>query len=172
MLCDIVERACVPSVDAATTASPYIPEIKYARVISVYDGDTITVGHKSVSNTCCCCPCIFRSKIFKYKVRLNGIDSPELRSNHVDEKAVAYMAKKHLTSVISGKVVKLKVVGYDKYGRVLADVSYNSLNISEHMIDVGLAVEYDGKKKQEVDWMKLLLSKTESSKELGHLTIV
>jgi endonuclease YncB( thermonuclease family) len=82
------------------------------------------------------------------------------------------MAKKHLTSVISGKVVKLKVVGYDKYGRVLADVSYNSLNISEHMIDVGLAVEYDGKKKQEVDWMKLLLSKTESSKELGHLTIV
>lgn len=45
-----------------------------AKVIKVYDGDTITV----VFN--------YNNKYYKWNCRLNGIDTPEIKSNNEDEK--------------------------------------------------------------------------------------
>ena len=48
----------------------FIPQIKYAKVIKVYDGDTITVASKLPFKS---------SPIYRFSVRLRSIDSPEIK---------------------------------------------------------------------------------------------
>ena len=49
----------------------FIAPINSGRVIKVYDGDTITVASKI--------PGLKKSPIYKFSIRLNGIDCPEMR---------------------------------------------------------------------------------------------
>jgi hypothetical protein len=52
-----------------------------------------------------------------------------------------------------GKIVELKNVSTEKYGRVLADVYLDSLNLCDWMIEHGYAVKYDGgTKHRPEDW--------------------
>ena len=69
-------------------------------VVSVLDGDTISVMHNGRAE----------------KVRLSGIDCPE--------KGQAYgnNAKHAASELVYGKEVTLQTYGLDKYGRTLADV--------------------------------------------------
>jgi endonuclease YncB( thermonuclease family) len=122
---------------------PYIPDIQYGKVIKVYDGDTITVA------------CILKNDktVYRFPVRLNGIDCPELNSRDIDEKHVAIIAQDILSNLVMNKFVKLLNVKHDKYGRILADVYINKTNLSEFMLSKRLAVPYYGKKKKQVNWM-------------------
>ena len=49
----------------------FIPPLKTGKVIKVYDGDTITIASRV--------PGLYNSPIYKFSVRLNGIDSPEMK---------------------------------------------------------------------------------------------
>lgn len=98
----------------------YIPNIKYARVASVYDGDTITIATTKRR--------IFSpSATYAFKVRIAKIDCPEIRGSPQTEHQFALLAKEFVTSRLLNKVVKLQIHGYDKYGRLLADVYYTEL---------------------------------------------
>jgi len=77
-------------------------------------------------------------------VRLNGIDCPEIKGKNEDEKKCATIAKSELSSLIMNKIVILKNVSSEKYGRILADVYLNDIHLNKHMIEKRLAVEYDG----------------------------
>lgn len=116
------------------------------KVLSVYDGDTITVALP------------FCGKLFKTKCRLLGIDSPEIRTKDAIEKVAAVLARDWLRSRIGGRRVWLQCKGYDKYGRLLANVfereqeaqthqgasGSGSGSINSLMVTHGHAVEYDG----------------------------
>ena len=103
----------------------FIPKIEKCSVVSVYDGDTITIAS-----------------------RIYGIDCPEMKSRDEKEKEIALIAKKTIEDEILHKKIILKNLKYDKYGRLLANVFYKNVDISQMMIDKKLAVPYFGKKKE------------------------
>lgn len=125
---------------------PFKPPITGGRVIKVYDGDTITVASKLPYK---------KSPLYRWSVRIRGIDCPEMKSHDKHEKTVARIAQTKLSTMILHKPVKLENVSNDKYGRVLADVYYKKKNIANFMLKNKLAVEYYGKtKKPPSDWLK------------------
>ena len=127
-------------------AIQFIPPITTGRVIKVYDGDTITIVAKLPYK---------KSPLYKFSVRLNGIDCPEIKGETEDEKQCAQLAKKELEDLILNKQITLKNLATEKYGRILADVYLDNLHLNKHMLDKRLAVCYDGgKKNKPVSWLK------------------
>jgi micrococcal nuclease len=125
---------------------PFVPDIKYGKVIKVYDGDTITIASKMPYK---------KSPVYRFSVRLNRIDCPEIKGKNDNEKECAKLAKKEIEEMIMGKIVRLENVKMEKYGRLLAEVYYNNINLSEHLLEKRLAVTYDGGTKMVIDnWME------------------
>jgi len=113
----------------------FIPPISIGKVIKVYDGDTITIASKLPYAD---------SLLYRFSVRLNGIDCPEIKSKSEDEKECALMAKEELIELLMGNVVELRNSKTEKYGRILSDVYINNLHVNNYMIEKRLAVKYDG----------------------------
>ena len=117
---------------------PFIPPIQYGKVIKVYDGDTITIA-SVLPNTI--------EPIYRFSIRLNGIDTPEIRGKTLEEKELAIQVRDALTEKIYGKMVELRNVDNEKYGRILAEVYLENENINQWLVDENMAVTYDGGKK-------------------------
>lgn len=111
----------------------------YARVVSVYDGDTITIVFE------------YHKQMIKYSCRIYGIDTPEIRTSDPEEKKLGFAARDYLRSIILDKVVKVNFMKFDKYGRILITLSTTINNepkdISNLMIAEGYAKPYFGGKK-------------------------
>lgn len=113
------------------------------KVCNVYDGDTIYVIIE-----------VIEDKFFKFKVRLNGFDSCEMkplksiqnRSEHIE---CAKKLKQLLSDLILYKIVEIKCDEYDKYGRILGNVYYKDVCINKLLIDLKLVKPYSGNKKSE-----------------------
>ena len=106
------------------------------KVTWVYGGDTIKVqGHDA-----------------EIKVRLMGIDAPEM-SKKKGEPGQPYSqeAKKHLASLIYGKMVDVTGYGLDRYNRVLGVVYLDGKNINLEMVKASLAEVYRGKMRKDFD---------------------
>tara|TARA_Y200000002_G_scaffold377082_1_gene382058 strand:- start:1254 stop:1724 length:471 start_codon:yes stop_codon:yes gene_type:complete len=113
---------------------PFHPSVKYGKVIKVYDGDTITLAAKPYEN----------HPIYRFSVRLNGIDTPEIKTKVENEKKHALIARDALSERILNKIVRLENVESEKYGRLLADVYLDNDNLNEWMIEKNYAVKYAG----------------------------
>lgn len=120
------------------TSIPFVPDVKEGKVIKVYDGDTITIATYVPGS----------KNLYRFSVRLNGIDTPEMKTHNLQEKQLATKARDALSSRIYGKVVQLKEVSFEKYGRLLATVMYNNENMNQWMLDEKHAVPYNGGTKQ------------------------
>jgi endonuclease YncB( thermonuclease family) len=116
----------------------FIPPVQFGKVVKVYDGDTITVA--------CYLQFVHDEKAtcYKFSVRLNGIDTPEIKGKTLGERELAKKARDALSDLIFGKIVELRNVSLEKYGRLLADVYINGLHVNGWMIEKGFAVKYDG----------------------------
>ena len=117
---------------------------RLAKVVEVYDGDTVTV----------ILFCGFRRQTLK--VRIYGLDTPEIRplkslSNREDEIKRAKAARDFLKQMVLNKVVLLETRGRDKYGRLLSSVYIKTrctlINIGQMMIEEGYGIPYFGGKK-------------------------
>ena len=104
-------------------------------VIKVYDGDTFTIASKMP---------IENSPLYRFPVRLKGIDAPEIKSHSDDEKVMAHEARDALSKMILHKKVTLKNIRNEKYGRILADVYLDNFYINEWLLKEHYAVPYDG----------------------------
>ena len=118
-----------------TEVKPFIPPITSGFVVKVYDGDTITIISKLPYK---------ESSLYKFSVRLNGIDCPEIKGETLKEKQCAQLAKEELSKLILNKNVILKDLKTEKYGRILAEVYLDDLHLNQYMLDKKLAVKYDG----------------------------
>ena len=114
----------------------FIPPLKTGKVIKVYDGDTITIASKV--------PGLYNSPIYKFSVRLNGIDTPEMRTKDEDEKEIATLARDALSEKIMGKEIRLENIKTEKYGRVLCDIYLDKSHLNKWLIDEKYALPYDG----------------------------
>lgn len=127
-----------PIVSNENTKYPkYIPEITKGKVVKVYDGDTITIIGRVKHNP----------KLYKFSVRLAGIDCPEMRTHNDNEKEIAIKAKEYLVKEIFDKEITLKKVDTEKYGRLLAYVYLGKRCMNVELMVNNLAVPYDGGKK-------------------------
>ena len=104
-------------------------------VISNYDGDTLTVDIPDV-------PALFGDNI---KVRILGIDTPEIKGKCEKEKQLAQEVKLYVHNILS-EATKIDLVNIkrDKYFRILADVKTSEGDLAKLLLDKGYAVEYDG----------------------------
>ena len=127
---------------------PFVPPITSGLVIKVYDGDTFTLVSKLP---------YLDSPVYRFSVRLLGIDCAELKSKDETEKSCAIAARDELTRMVLNKYVTLHNVQTEKYGRILANVYVDDLNINKHMLEKRLAVEYDGKTKRNPEhWLQIV----------------
>ena len=118
---------------------PFVPPITSGVVVKVYDGDTITIASKL--------PCQ-DSPLYRFSVRLAGIDCPEIKGKLATERKCAVLAKAEVSKLCLGKQVTLQNVGTEKYGRILANVyTPDGLHINQYMLEKRLAVAYDGGRK-------------------------
>ena len=139
-------EAKVPSTDSSSSSKnlpdeiewkdtvPYIPPVTRGRVIKVYDGDTITIATYVHG----------LPDLYRFSVRLNGIDCPEMKTKNESEKAVAKIAKQCLSDIILGRDVELRDVQLEKYGRLLAEVWCDGVSMNDMLVKERLAVSYDG----------------------------
>lgn len=118
---------------------PFVPPISSGEVIKVYDGDTITIASRFPYP---------ESPLYRFNVRLNGIDAPEIKSKSKEECICAEIAKQALTDLILHKTVILKNQQTEKYGRLLADVYLENLHVNQWLLNNWYAVPYDGKTKK------------------------
>jgi endonuclease YncB( thermonuclease family) len=122
--------------------------IKGGRVIKVYDGDTITIASKL---------CHSDSQLYRFSVRLNGIDTPEMKGKDIseEEKEAAKNARDFVANLVLNKFVTLENISNEKYGRILADVYINNIHLNELLLRERYAVKYDGGTKQKpTSWLK------------------
>jgi len=120
------------------------PYVYQAEVISVYDGDTITVMLD-----------LGMSITRKASCRLDGIDTPEIRTKVAGEKVAAYAARDRVRALVLGKKVTLQSISKpDKYGRLLVRVwSDEGLCVNDLLISEGHAIAYNGGTKTSwADW--------------------
>ena len=90
------------------------------KVVSVADGDTITV--------------LYGKK--QYKIRFQHIDCPE------SSQAFGTKAKQVLSNKVFGKIVSVKWTEKDRYERILGDVYIGKRRINAEMVNEGLAWHY------------------------------
>ena len=120
---------------ARETLSGPIP----ATVLKVFDGDTVIVRAR-----------IWLGQAVETKVRLTGINAPELNGRCEKERHLAQRARQVLTEAIDGKPVSLSNIVYGKYaGRVLASLAVSGGgDASLTLIKAGLARPYSGGKRR------------------------
>jgi len=116
-----------------------------ARVTEVYDGDTVTVDVDLG----------FTVTVRALRLRLSGIDTPEIRTRDKQEKLAGYKARDWLREQIDGKEIMVRTEKTGKHGRYIATIwsidengtrSEESLN--DEMLRNGLARVYGWKNKE------------------------
>lgn len=125
---------------------PFVPPITRGKVVKVYDGDTLTVASRLP---------YLSSPLFRFQVRLAGIDCPEMKTKNESEKQVALLAKEFISSRVLNKMVELQNVETEKYGRLLARVYCDGRCLNDELCEQNLAVGYQGGTKQSPeDWLQ------------------
>lgn len=109
-----------------------------AKAISVYDGDTVTLvvdlGFKISTEV---------------KLRLEGIDTPELRGGSDETKQRARDARDHLRRRLDEGAVRVQTTKKGKYGRWLGVlwVGDSTESINDELVRLGHAKPYSGGKR-------------------------
>lgn len=126
------------------------------RLVDIIDGDSLSIILPLFNN------------YYRYNVRINGIDTCELKSKNQENKTLALQARSCLLKLVTAKdhpitlsrqeikqilnenvfVVYLKCLDFDKYGRLLAEIyTHSDVSFSQHLLDNKLAYKYTGQTK-------------------------
>lgn len=109
-----------------------------AQVQRVVDGDTLEVR-----------AAIWIDQTLDIRVRIDGVDAPELKARCADERRRAEAARDYLSRRLGTARVQLTSIAYDKYGgRVRASVSDGKGDVGQALIAQGLARPYHGERRQ------------------------
>lgn len=105
-----------------------------AKILSVYDGDTCTADIQLG----------FYVIAHKVKLRLYGINTPEIRGGTAETKKAGITARDWLREQILDKEVVIKSFGKGKYGRWLVEIylEEDGVSLNQQLIDKGFAQSY------------------------------
>ena len=106
----------IPNAFGGPDASAPVPDT--GRVVEVYDGDTLTLASGD-------------------KIRLRWVNTPELRP----KEDYGIEAREAARELVLGRVVKLVPgpVKRDGYGRIIAGIEIDGIDLSTHLLSLGLA---------------------------------
>ncbi len=122
---------------ALLLAAAQIPGPLPAKVIRVIDGDSIEVRVDT-----------WPRHYVEMTIRVDGVDTPEIRGKCQREKNLAAAAKAFVVATV-GKTVKLENVREGKYaGRMVAKVLVGGKDLAEMLIAKGLGRPYGGGKRK------------------------
>ncbi|HUX36836.1 MAG TPA: thermonuclease family protein [Rectinemataceae bacterium] len=110
----------VALIAAGLWAKASYPPLIVGKVVGVHDGDTITVLQAER----------------QYKIRLDGIDAPEL------SQAYGQVSKRFASAFAFGKTARVEVHGVDRYGRYLGEVFVEGRSLNRELVKAGLAWQY------------------------------
>jgi len=114
-------------------------DVKISKVISIYDGDTIRVNIDSF-------PDIIGKNI---RIRIKGIDAPEIKGKCQKEIDLAIMARDYLRNAINqSSQIELRNMERGKYFRIVGELYIDGENISKGLLKEKLAYIYHGGKKR------------------------
>lgn len=124
------------------------------KVLDVHDGDTLTIQVPSENNK-------------KYKVRMLGVDTPEVDFFEHTQGEPAFTARDFLRSLVpvgSTATVEFDADGFDKHNRILGRIFADGVEVNREMLKNGwgyfyfifpfdkkIAVEYSALAKSAVD---------------------
>ena len=107
-----------------TSAHAATPRTLVAKIERVSDGDTVTA---------------ISSNQIKLRIRLLGIDAPEVPHGPKPGQPYGEDARDYLDHLIGGKTVRVDAYGPDKYKRVVAVVWDEQINVNLLMVAMGYA---------------------------------
>ncbi len=109
------------------------------RISKVVDGDTLVVVAQ-----------IWIDQRLRTKVRIFGIDAPELRSRCKAERRQAQAARKALRNLLKGRRAVLREIRYGKYaGRVIARVfNLDGVDVGRALLKDGVVRAYRGRRRK------------------------
>jgi endonuclease YncB( thermonuclease family) len=140
-----MNRAVSPASRMAVTSVPAFAQppalrgVHPAQVLRIHDGDT------------------FEARVHLWpgldvttRVRLRGIDAPEMRARCAEERDKAEAARDALRAILAQGEVGIGRVTLDKYGgRVLADaMTHATPDVARAMLDTGLVRNYSGGRRE------------------------
>ena len=85
------------------------------------------------------------------KIRLVGIDAPELKHGKKTAQPYAQKSKDELNNLIKDKNVSVKLHKKDIYKRYLGEIFYKNINVNLKMLEIGAAEVYKGKNEKSID---------------------
>lgn len=110
-------------------------DINNVEFVYNYDGDTINVNIRGW-------PHIIGQLM---PIRVNGVDTPEIKGKCIEEKVMAHMAKQFVyNELVDAETIDLVNPSRGKYYRIVADVQYDGKSLTEELLRHGYAYEYDG----------------------------
>jgi endonuclease YncB( thermonuclease family) len=114
-------------------------------VQDVVDGDTFHITF------------LLHSKPITMKLRLQGVDTPEIHGKTDLEKEAAIKIKNDLEKRLRGKFVCCQLHKWDKYGgRIVGTLQFKNIDLSNYLISKKYGKKYEGSKKDE--WTQEQLS--------------
>ena len=120
-------------VSSSALAEMTVPGPINARVVSIYDGDTLTVDAEPWPRI-----------LIRTSVRIDGVDTPEIRGKCEKERELAIAAREFVRARI-GEKVQLTNVRLGKFaGRVIADIHVGEERLADLLVAEGLGRPYDG----------------------------
>ena len=130
----------------------YVYRIQVTRVV---DGDTVDANIDLGFNM-----------MYKERIRLMGIDTPESRTRNKHEKCLGLASKNRIKELLKGAVVDGKrgkkaiylqtsKEGKGKFGRILGTLWVNGFNVNQQLVSENHARPYfGGKKRAQGEWTK------------------
>ena len=109
------------------------------KVVDVYDGDTVKIVFPLSEKE--------PERLYRWNCRLINVDTPEIRTKNLKEKAYAKVVRDKLREKILNKLVYIKCLDFDKYGRLLVEIFDNEKCeecINNWLILNEYAKKYDG----------------------------
>ena len=117
------------------------------RVVSVADGDTITVLDSSET---------------QHRIRLEGIDAPELHQ------AFGSRSKQNLSELVYGKDVTVVYYKTDQYGRLVGKILLDGRDINLEQVRAGMAWHYKQYESEQSPADRELYAKAEDEARAAH----
>ena len=116
---------------------------RYARVVDVSDGDTVTV----------CTRLSYREPFYEYRLRIHGVNAPETRTRDALHKQAGKAVARWLRAHLAGKIVRVRFSDEDKFGRLCGRVVVGRVDhgrfvadhdLSERLVELRYAHRYCG----------------------------
>ena len=113
-------------------------EYKISNILKIVDGDTVDLSLDLG----------FYVTVVQ-RIRLDGVDTPEIHSKDTQEKQLGQEAKNFIIKWFEeNKDLTIKTKKDDKYGRMLGEILCGNKSLNKTLVEMGYAWEYDGGEKK------------------------